>query len=80
MTKQPDTQSTVSPAEFVIGKIGGLTKTAKALGLRVSTVQGWKIRGRIPQEHWLPLIAAAESGGQKISLSDFLHEHEETAA
>ena len=56
---------TMSPAENIImNKLGGLTKTAKLLttdekAFPVSTVQGWKDRGKIPQEYWLPLINAA---------------------
>lgn len=64
-----------SPAEFVIKSIGGLTKTANAIGRPVTTVQGWKERGRIPQEHWLPLIEAAKANGKTVSFEDFLNEH-----
>lgn len=75
----------ISPAEFVIRKFGGLTKTANALGLAVTTVQGWGNRGRVPQEHWLPIIAAASEIDETIDLSDFLRTHvapasKETAA
>ncbi len=65
----------ISPAGYVIRKLGGLTKTANKLGLAVSTVQGWQIRGRIPQDHWEPAIAAAEADGDKIELADFLKDH-----
>lgn len=75
MTKQ----ILISPAEYVIGQIGGLTRTANALGLRVSTVQGWKMRGQIPQKHWIPLIEAANAAGKNVSLPDFLTEHEAPA-
>lgn len=64
-----------SPAEFVIKSIGGLTKTANAIGRPVSTVQGWKERGRVPQEHWLTLIGAAKANGVTVSFADFLNEH-----
>lgn len=66
-----------SPAEFVIKSIGGLTKTANAIGRPVTTVQGWKERGRIPQEHWLPLIEAAAANGNPVGFTDFLNEHPE---
>ena len=65
----------ISPAEFVIRKFGGLTKTANALGMPVTTVQGWKIRGRIPQDHWLPLMNAARADGETIEFADFLNDH-----
>lgn len=65
----------VSPAQFVIDKFGGLTKTANAIGIGVTTVQGWKARGTIPQTHWLRLIEAAEREGETIDLADFLCAH-----
>ncbi|HEV7436113.1 MAG TPA: hypothetical protein VGO22_14730 [Pseudorhizobium sp.] len=66
-----------TPAEFIINELGGLTKTARLLStdekaFPISTVQGWKDRGKIPQEHWLPLIEAAKGDGKAIDLSMFL--------
>lgn len=68
---------TISPAENIIKTLGGLTKTAKLLStdekaFPISTVQGWKDRGKIPQEHWLPLIEAARQTGVTIDVSMFL--------
>ena len=65
----------LSAAEFIIGKFGGLTGTAKAIGKPVTTVQGWKDRGSIPQAHWLGLVKAAERYGAHIRLDDFLTRH-----
>lgn len=73
-------QMLISPADYVIGKFGGLTKTANALGLTVSVVQGWKNRERVPFRHWMPLIAAAKDIGEEIEVSDFLKEHETAVA
>ncbi|MGY2995478.1 carph-isopro domain-containing protein [Mesorhizobium sp. URHB0026] len=81
----------LSPADYVIGKLGGLAKTASKIktvkkpdGLSVSTVQGWRVRGRIPQDHWPLCIEAAQAEGIKLSLADFLNDHaveaEESAA
>lgn len=73
----------LSPAAYVIGRIGGLTKTATALGIPVTTVQGWKDRGSVPQKYWVPLIEAAKNEGSIIGLADFLKDHavdEERAA
>ncbi|MBB3144896.1 hypothetical protein FHS21_001297 [Phyllobacterium trifolii] len=69
-----------TPAEYVIGKFGGLTKTARALGVPISTVQGWKERGKVPQEHWLPLIEAAGKNGDALEVTDFLKDHEEPSS
>ena len=81
----------ISPADYVIRKLGGLTATAGKIktakwpeGLPVTTVQGWKLRGRIPQDHWALCIEAAATEGEAIELADFLNDHavegEESAA
>lgn len=82
MTNERNAEMLLSPADYVIGKLGGLTKTANKLGLAVSTVQGWKLRGRIPQSHWTPAIQAAQADGEVLGLADFLNDHsaEESAA
>ncbi len=69
--------SELNPAEIVISKFGGLTKTARALStdekpFPVSTVQGWQDRGRIPQGHWPALIAAAKREAVDLGITDFL--------
>lgn len=69
--------SAPNPAEIVISKFGGLTKTAKALStdekpFPVSTVQGWQDRGRIPQGHWPALIAVAKRDAVELDINDFL--------
>lgn len=66
----------VSSAYFVISKLGGLTKTANALGLGVTTVQGWKDRDRIPPAHWRSVIACMEESGETFTVDDFLEDHE----
>lgn len=77
----------LSPADYVIGKLGGLTQAASKIktakrpeGLSVSTVQGWKLRKRIPQDHWELCIEAAKAEGVTLSLADFLKDHEDTSA
>jgi hypothetical protein len=67
----------ISPAQFVISKFGGLTGTATAIGAPITTVQGWKDRGRIPQDHWRKLMEAAEQRGERLIITDFIEEHPE---
>ncbi|MEJ5019283.1 hypothetical protein WH297_05960 [Ochrobactrum vermis] len=69
---------TITPAEYVITKLGGLTKTARACGKPVSTVQGWKERGTIPQTHWSSLKQAAEVDGVSLEYADFVDHHPST--
>jgi len=91
MTDARNAPMLLSPAAYVIRKLGGLTKTASKIktpdrpeGLPVSTVQGWQLRGRIPQDHWAQCIEAAAAEGETIDLADFLNDHivedEESAA
>lgn len=66
-----------TPAENIINKLGGLTKTARLLStdekqFPISTVQGWKDRGEIPQKHWAKLMEAGRELNVPISLSEFL--------
>lgn len=65
----------LSPAAYVISTLGGLTETARAIGRPVTTVQGWKDRGRIPQDYWLELIGAAQTAGVALEVADFLKNH-----
>ncbi|RWK39274.1 carph-isopro domain-containing protein [Mesorhizobium sp.] len=82
MTDAPKARKLLSPAAYVIDKLGGLTRAANKLGRPVTTVQGWQIRGRIPQDHWVQAIAVAKTEGIELKLSDFLNDHsvEEKAA
>tara|TARA_R110002167_G_scaffold42512_6_gene129125 strand:+ start:3018 stop:3245 length:228 start_codon:yes stop_codon:yes gene_type:complete len=71
----------MQPAEFVISELGGLTKTARAIrpDFAVTTVQGWRERGRIPQEYWEDLIAAAAVAGKQLAFEDFVVARSEPA-
>lgn len=73
--KLMDEQMSVSPASYVIGKLGGLTRTADELNLAVSTVQGWKKRGSVPQKYWVMMIHAGKDRGVELALTDFLESH-----
>ncbi|WP_119169325.1 uroporphyrinogen-III synthase [Algihabitans albus] len=55
-----------SAAEHVIARFGGLRPTATKLGVAVSTVQGWKARGHIPETRHDDLRAAAKTHGIEI--------------
>jgi hypothetical protein len=58
-------------AEEIIDRLGGLTKVATLLNCPISTVQGWKERGKIPQERWVPIIEAA-APAITLTPTDFL--------
>jgi len=59
------------PAEKIIAAFGGLTKTAQALGLPVTTVQGWKERGYIPAVRQGRVLGKARDLGININEADF---------
>lgn len=47
------------PIEEVIERLGGLTKTAAALGIdNPSVISNWRTRGRIPVDWVLPVSGA----------------------
>lgn len=73
-----------NPAENIIMTLGGLTKTASLLStdekrVAVSTVQGWKDRGKIPQEWWEQIIEAGKTVDKPIDLQMFLQLPEKAA-
>lgn len=70
-----ESETSISPAEYVIAKFGGLTATAKAIGRPVTTVQGWKDRGQIPQSYWTQLLGVGVDRGLQLEVSDFLNRH-----
>lgn len=56
----------------MIDSFGGLTKMARAIDCPVSTVQGWKERGKIPQDRWLPIIEAGRPSDIELTFDDFV--------
>lgn len=62
----------LSPADVVIQTFGGITATARAIDIPITTVQGWKERKKVPQEHWVKLQEAAKAKGKKLKLTDLL--------
>ncbi len=57
-TETPDIDPTAHAVAEVIQRFGGIRPAAKALRSPVTTVQGWKRRGHIP-EHRIPDLEAA---------------------
>lgn len=59
-------------AERIIERFGGLTKLADALGHKFpTTVQGWKVRGRIPSSQQDAVLRAARERGLDLEPADF---------
>lgn len=63
-------------ADAVIDAFGGIRPMASKLDVAVSTVQGWKTRGHIPDSRWRDIIAAA--GAHDIDLSVALPQNGES--
>ena len=68
VTKASASATPASAAEQVIARFGGLRPTATKLGVAVSTVQGWKARGHIPETRHEDLRAAAKA--HRIEIDD----------
>jgi uroporphyrinogen-III synthase len=59
-----------SPAQRVIRAFGGLRPMASKLDVPVTTVQGWKERGHIPQARVSDVLAAATKHGIPLTAAD----------
>lgn len=75
MTHAQHLDETISGAEYVISKFGGLAATARAISKPTTTVQGWSERKRIPQDHWQSIIDAAKARDKLVTIEDFLKSH-----
>lgn len=67
-----ETEQVAEPVESidtdaVVEAFGGIRPMAAKLDIAVSTVQGWKTRGHIPEARWRDIIAAADT--HQIDLS-----------
>ena len=67
-------------AATVIERFGGIRPTAARLAVPVTTVQGWKERGRIPAARWAAVRAAARAAGVELEKGTAAGEPEQGAA
>jgi hypothetical protein len=58
-------------AASIISKFGGVRAAAAVLGRAPSTIQGWKVRGSIPDGEKPSVLAAANLRGIDITKDDF---------
>lgn len=63
-------EATANAAERVIARFGGIRPMAAKLGVAVSTVQGWKVRGHIPAARREQIERAAEELGLELEATD----------
>jgi len=71
MTTEPETPNgkpTITDGE-IIERFGGIRPMASKLGVTVTTVQGWKERGHIPEGRLSQIIAAAATHGVDIGIA-----------
>lgn len=57
----------------VIDACGQASALARALGMRVNTVQKWRDRDNIPPEYWRRVIDIARTKGRKITADRLMH-------
>ena len=58
------------PVDAVIERFGGIRPMASKLDVPVTTVQGWKERGQIPERRWPEIEAAAARHGVSLAAAD----------
>lgn len=61
----------MSYVDAIIEKMGGVRAAARALSLPPSTVNSWKARGSIPDQHKERLLLTAHEAGVRIGPEDF---------
>lgn len=61
----------MTPGQRVIDRFGGISATARLMGLMPSTVQGWWERGRIPAHRQDAVLKAAREAGIDLAPADF---------
>ncbi|MBL8844763.1 MAG: hypothetical protein JNN24_03235 [Hyphomicrobium zavarzinii] len=67
------TDETLSQAQHVIAKLGGVNAAARLLGHRnASTVQGWLERGTIPVRRHPEVLEKAQGAGVQLTKQDFV--------
>lgn len=71
----------LEPATFIIGRLGGVSATARGIGVTRQTVWKWVHRsGTIPQRHHVALLNLARSKDVPLTAADFLPRQMEDAA
>lgn len=55
----------------IIDAFGGVRPMARDIGRPVSTVQSWKDRGSIPDEHKAPVLKVARAKSLGLNEADF---------
>lgn len=67
-------QGRCEPAYSVVRRLGGVTPTARILGIQASSVSRWLTdagtAGKIPQVHWVKLLNHAIKRNIRLSLAD----------
>lgn len=71
MRAQCAQNATMTYAQTIIEKFGGVRAMAAAIGCAPSTVQGWKNRGTIPDEKKTVVLDTARNSGIAICRDDF---------
>ncbi len=68
--KPGDAPGQSSPAERIVARFGGIRPMAQKLGVPVTTVQGWKKRGAIPEQRHPAILDVARAEGIDIDPAD----------
>lgn len=61
----------MTQAEYLIGRFGGISAMARALGLSPTVVQGWKDRGHVPGKRLQSILLAGQALNPPLDESEF---------
>lgn len=61
----------MTQAEYLIGRFGGMTAMARALGLAPTVVQGWKDRGNVPGKRLADILSAGQALSPPLDEGEF---------
>lgn len=65
-------QRSMTQAEYIISKFGGIHPMARVINRRASTVQGWMERGSIPERNWREILEMASVANVELKREDFV--------
>jgi hypothetical protein len=62
----------MTPAQYIIHKLGGTRRAAALIGVPPSTVQSWKESGFVPARRQAHVLDVAAANGIALAASDFI--------
>lgn len=61
----------MTQAEYLIRRFGGMTAMGRAVGVGVTVVQGWKMRGHVPGKRLQSILKAGQTLDPPLDEAEF---------